>query len=120
MKKEASLEQWKRLFEKEGVSPSDLAKLLGVPPPRISDWLSRKRICQSTIYMRLWTDVKTGEKKHDFQLVEVEEFFLINKADDVFGRKNTQFFVGKGLYGVLQLFMVKNDWQNETDSDAPK
>lgn len=118
--KETTEQQWKLLFEKEGVSPSDLAKLLEVPPPRISDWLSRKRKCQSTVFMRLWT-TGSGEKMHDFQLVEVDEFFHINKADDVFGRENTKCYVGKGLWAILQLFMIKNDWKNEQSaSGAPK
>lgn len=110
MNDETPLEQWKRLFEREGVSPSDLAKLLDVPPPRISDWLSRKRICQSTIYMKLW--LENGEKKTSFQVVEVEKNFHLNHGDDVLGRENVQYFVAKGLYGLLNLFIFKNDWQN--------
>lgn len=102
---------WKRLFEREGLSPSDLAKILNVPPPRISDWLSRRRICQSTIYMKLW--LENGEKKTSFQVVEVEQTFHLNQHDDVFGRENVQYYVAKGLYGLLNLFIRKNEWQNE-------
>lgn len=102
---ETTEQNWKRLFEQEGVSPSDLAKMLDVPPARVSEWLSRKRICTATVFLRLW--VEKGEKKCSFQLVETDTNYCINDGDEIFGRENVRYYVAKGLYGLLNLHFAK-------------
>lgn len=108
MSDEIATEQWKRLFENEGVSPSDLALLFDVPRSRISEWLKRRS--ESTATIVLWTWEECGQKFGPMQRLKSGVF----SSDQTPVAENPKMYVGIGLWGALNLFRIRNRFLSDS------
>lgn len=100
-------QQWKRLFENEGVSPSDLAKLFEVPASRVSEWLNHRR--ESTATIVLWNWEEAGQKFCPMKRLKSGSL----SSHQTPSAENPKMYVGIGLWGALNLFRIKNQFENE-------
>lgn len=105
MNNKTPLEQWKRLFEHEGVSPSDLAKLFDVPASRVSEWFKHRS--ESTATIVLWTWEESGQKFSTMERLKSGVF----SSDQTPAAENPKMYVGIGLWGALNLFRIKNEFE---------